>query len=163
MKNLKPLLILLAIVIFNGCSSSDDEKPITEKNVTILVTLDGDYSDYLVNFSVHSMLSGKSDFIAPVLVEPSTEWTQIISQGNAYNLTLTPIAPQIEAKSSSKIHSLGFVFNAVHGGSSPSDNFTPLTATIQVLADGIEIKSYSYTAMPAGQTSVPLAENISVN
>ena len=70
MRNLN-YLFLIALVIFSfSCSSEDEEPKLVGKNVTIEVEMEGNYTDYLVTFSVHSMLSGTSTFVAPVLDQP---------------------------------------------------------------------------------------------
>lgn len=137
MKKLNHLLLLLFATFSLACSSEDEDPKLVEKSVIIEVEMDGNYADYLVTFSVHSMLSGTSTFIAPQLVEPSSlERTQIIEQGNTYTLTYEPSIRTTEVKSSSNIHSMGFVFNAVPLDREPDESFELLTATIRVLADG---------------------------
>lgn len=157
-------LLLLAVAIFSfSCTSEDEEPKLVEKSVTIEVELDGNYSDYLVTFSVHSMLSGTSTFVTPQLVEPSSlEWTQVIEQGNTYSLTYEPSMSTIEVQSSSDIQSLGFVFNAVPLDREPDESFELLTATIRVLADGEVYKEYDYEALPSDQTSIPISDSITV-
>lgn len=110
------------------------------------------------------MLSGTSTFVAPQLVQPSTlEWNQIIEQGNTYTLSLEPEVSLVEVQSSSKIHSLGFVFNAVPLDREPDESLQLLTATIRVLADGDVYKEYDYEALPSDQTSVPISESITLD
>ena len=66
----------MAFFAFACSSTQDDEPKLIEKAVTIEVEMEGDYSDYLVSFSVHSMLSGISTFVAPELGELSNlDWT----------------------------------------------------------------------------------------
>lgn len=161
MRNLNYLLVLAMVVFFFSCSSEDEEPKLVEKNVTIEVEMDGNYADYLVTFSVHSMLSGTSTFVAPVLDQPSElNWTQVIEQGNTYMLSFEPEVPTISATSAAPIHSLGFVFNAVHLGGGTDDSFQPLSATVNVLADGEVYRQFEYEALPPGKTSIPLTEEI---
>jgi len=109
------------------------------------------------------MLSGTSTFVTPQLVEPaSLEWTQVVEQGNTYSLTYDPIISTIEVQSSSSIHSLGFVFNAVPLDREPDETFEVLIATIRVLADGEVLKEYDYEALPSDLTSIPISDNITV-
>lgn len=163
MKKLNYLLLFVFASLFIACSSEDEEPKLVEKDVTIEIEMGGDYSDYLVTFTVHSMLSGKSTFVTPQLVEPSTlEWTQVVEQGNTYSLTFEPTISTIEVQSSSNIHSLGFVFNAVPLDRGPDESFELLTATIQVLADGEVYKEYDYEALGSGETSVPISESITI-
>jgi hypothetical protein len=107
------------------------------------------------------MLAGSSTFVTPVLVDPNVlDWTQVVEQGNTYTLTMEPEVSSIMAKSSAPIHSLGFVFNAIHLGGETDESFELLTATIRVLADGEVYKEYEYIALPSNQTSVPISEII---
>jgi hypothetical protein len=161
MRNLKYLLVLALAVFSFSCSSEDETPKLVEKSVTIEVEMDGNYSDYLVTFSVHSMLSGTSTFVSPVLDQPTElNWTQVIEQGNTYTLSFEPEVPTILATSSDPVHSLGLVFNAVHLGGETDDSFQPLSATVNVLADGEVYRQFEYEAMAPGATSVPLAEEI---
>lgn len=163
MKKLNYLLLFVFAGLTFACSSEDEDPKLVEKNVTIEVELGGDYSDYLVTFTVHSMLSGTSTFVAPVLGVPSgLDWTQVVEQGNTYTLTFEPESSSVSANSSAPIHSLGFVFNAVHLGGETDDSFEPLSADVRVLANGSVFKEYNFEAMTPGETSVPLAEEISI-
>ncbi|MBS4070495.1 MULTISPECIES: hypothetical protein [Algoriphagus] len=161
MRNLNYLLVLAVAVFSFSCSSEDETPKLVEKSVTIEVEMDGNYDDYLVTFSVHSMLSGTSTFVAPVLDQPTElNWTQVIEQGNTYTLSFEPEVPIISAISSAPIHSLGLVFNAVHLGGETTDSFQPISATVNVLADGEVYRQFEYEALPPGEVSVPLAEEI---
>ncbi|MHA7129795.1 hypothetical protein [Algoriphagus namhaensis] len=164
MRNLN-YLFLIAITIFSFSCSSENETPkLVEKSVTIEVEMDGSYTDYLVTFSVHSMLSGSSTFVTPVLDQPTElNWTQVIEHGNTYTVSFEPEVPTITATSSAPIHSLGFVFNAVHLGGETDHSFQPLSATVNVLADGVVYRQFEFEAMPPGEVSVPLAEEITLN
>lgn len=161
MKKLNHLLLPFLSSFFFACSSEDEEPKLVEKNVTIEVEMDGNYTDYLVTFSVHSMLSGTSTFVAPVLDQPTElTWTQVIEQGNTYTLSFEPEVPTISATSSAPINSLGLVFNAVHLGGETDDSFQPISATVNVLADGEVYQQFEYEALSPGEVSVPLAEEI---
>ncbi|WP_026966558.1 hypothetical protein [Algoriphagus terrigena] len=163
MKKLNYLLLLFLVSLSLACSSEDENPKLVEKDVIIEIAMDGSYDDYLVTFSVHSMLSGTSTFVAPVLDQPTElDWTQVIEQGNTYTLSFEPEISTIAATSSAPIHSLGLVFNAVHLGTDTNDSFQPLSATVSVLADGEVYLQYDYEALPPGETSVPLAEEITI-
>lgn len=163
MKKLNYLLMLILMSLVLACSSEDEEPKLVEKDVTIEIEMSGDYSDYLVTFTVHSMLSGTSKFVTPKLEEPNElDWTQVVEQGNTYTLTLEPESSSILVKSSAPIHSLGFVFNAVHLGGETDDSFQPLSAEVKVYANGSVFKEFSYEALAPGETSVPLSEEISI-
>ncbi|WP_026956659.1 hypothetical protein [Algoriphagus vanfongensis] len=161
MKKLNNLLLFVFAGLAFACSSEDEDPKLVEKNVTIEVEMGGDYSDYLVTFSVHSMLAGTSTFVAPVLGEPSDlDWTQVVEQGNTYTLTLEPESSSLSARSSVPIHSLGFVFNAIHLGGETDDSFQALSASVNILTDGVVYRQFKYEALPPGEVSVPLAEEI---
>lgn len=131
-----------------------------EKNVTIEVEMDGNYSDYLVTFTVHSMLAGTSTFVTPELEKPSSmNWTQVVELGNSYTLTLNPNTSIILVTSSAPIHSLGFVFNGSYQKSEPDESFS-LPFTIRVLADGELYKEYEIKSSSDKQLSVTFAEEI---
>ena len=161
MKKLNYLLLFVFVGLAFACSSEDEDPKLVEKNVTIEVEMGGDYSEYLVTFSVHSMLAGTSTFVAPVLGEPSNlDWNQVVEQGNSYTLTFEPESSSLSANSSAPIHSLGFVFNAVHLGGEIDDSFQPLSAEVRVLANGSVVKEFTYEGLAPGETSVPLSEEI---
>ncbi len=163
MKKLNYLLLIFLAIFSFSCSPEDEDLKLVEKSVTIEVEMGGSYTDYLVTFSVHSMLSGTSTFVAPVLDQPSQlNWTQVVEQGNTYTLSFEPETPTISASSSAPIHSLGLVFNAVHLGGDTDNSFAPLSATVRVLADGEVYREYDYEASASGGTSVPLAEEITI-
>lgn len=163
MKKLNYLFLFVFASLFVACSSEDEEPKLVEKDVTIEIEMEGDYSEYLVTFTLHSMLAGNSTFVTPVLEEPNEQdWTQVVEQGNTYTLTLEPEVSTIIAKSSTPIHSLGFVFTAVHLGGETDDSFEQLSAEVRVLANGSIFKEYSYEALAPGEASVPLAEEISI-
>ena len=163
MKKLNYLVLFVFASLFVACSSEDEEPKMVEKDVTIEVEMAGNYSDYLVTFSVHSMLSGTSTFVAPILNEPSSlDWTQIVEEGNSYTVTYEPSYGSIEVQSTSNIHSLGFLFNAVPLHRESDENFEPLTATIRVLADGKVYKEYDYEALSSDQTSIPISDSVTI-
>ena len=89
-------------------------------------------------------------------------WIQLVDQGNTYTLSFEPESSLILVNSSSPIHRLGIVFNAVHLGGETDDYFQPLSAEVRVLANGSVFKEFSYEALAPGETSVPLAEEISI-
>lgn len=161
MRNLNYLFLIAITIFFVSCSSENEEPKLVEKNVTIEVEMEGNYTDYLVTFSVHSMLSGTSTFVAPVLDQPiELNWTQVIEQGNTYTLSFEPEVPTISATSSAPIHSIGLVFNSVHLGGETDDSFRPLSATVNVLADGEVYRQFEYEALAPGEVTLPLAEEI---
>ena len=164
MRNLNYLFLIVLVIFSFSCSSENKEPKLVEKSVTIEVEMEGNYTDYLVTFSVHSMLSGSSSFVAPVLDQPTElNWTQVIEQGNTYTLSFEPEVPTISATSSAPIHSLGLVFNAVHLGGETDDSFQPLSATVNVLADGEVYRQFEFEGLPPGEVSVALTEEITLN
>lgn len=160
MRNLNYLLAL-AVAVFSFSCTSEDEKPkLAEKNITIEIEMEGNYTDYLVTFTVHSMLAGTSTFVTPVLEEPSNmNWTQVMQQANSYTLTLNPTSSTILVTSSAPIHSLGFVFKGSYLKSEPDESFS-LPFTIRVLADGELYKEYKYKSSSDKLLSVTFVEEI---
>ena len=67
MKKLNFVLVFALAIFSFSCSSEDETPKLVEKSVTFEIDMDGNYADYLVTFSVHSMLRGTSTFVAPVL------------------------------------------------------------------------------------------------
>lgn len=160
MRNLNYLLVLAMVVFFFSCSSEDEEPKLVEKNVTIEVEMEGNYTDYLVTFTVHSMLSGTSTFVTPVLEKPiSMNWTQVVEQGNSYALTLNPNSPSIVVSSSAPIHSFGFVFKGSYSESGTNESFN-MPFTVRVLADGVLYKEYEIRNSSEKQLSVTLIDEI---
>jgi hypothetical protein len=86
----------------------------------------------------------------------------VVAHGNTYTLSIEPDSPSLSAMSSAPIHSLGFVFNAAHLGGETGDSVQPFSVEVRVLANGSVFKEYSYEPLPPGDTSVPLAEEISI-
>ena len=163
MRKLNYLLLFVLAALSAACSTEEEEPKLIEKNVTIEIELGGDYSDYLVTFTVHSMLSGTSTFVAPVLKEPSSlDWTQVVEQGNTYTLTFKPAGSLILVNSSSPIHSLGFLFNVDPLDREPEESVELLTATIRVLADGKVYREHDFEALPSDKTSVPISESVTI-
>lgn len=160
MRKLNYLVFILLATFSFSCSSEDEEPKLAEKNVTIEVEMEGDYSDYLVTFTVHSMLAGTSNFVTPVLEEPSSlNWTQVVELGNSYTLILNPNSSRILVTSSAPIHSFGFVFKGSYSESGINESFT-LPFTIRVLTDGELYKEYEIKSSSEKQLSVTLAEEI---
>ncbi|MEB2786526.1 hypothetical protein [Algoriphagus persicinus] len=163
MKILNCILLLFLVSLSFACSNEDENPKLVEKEVTIEIEMEGGYSGYLVTLSVHSLLSGNSTFVTPVLDQPNDlDWTQVVEQGNTYTLTFEPESPSIVTTASAPIHSLGFVFNAVPLDRESDETFELLTANIRVLADGEVYKEYDYEALPSDQVSVPISESITL-
>ena len=84
----------------------------------------------------------------------------MVEQGNTYNLSAPLTFQNLIVESEEPVHKLGFIFNAIHTGSIPDEDFNDLKATIKVLGDGEEVKSYEYTDRPVGEVSMPLSETL---
>lgn len=161
MNALKFSLIISFIFLLISCSEEPDEQPLVEKSLRIEVEMEGSVDQYLVQFGINSLYKGQSGFVRPVIVQPNDlEWTQNIEQANTFNLSTTGTFAQLIVESEEPVHTVNFVFNVVHAGDIPDDNFEDLTATITVYGDNAEVHTYQYTARPVGKVSIPLSETI---
>ncbi|MEX0882322.1 MAG: hypothetical protein WDZ72_02500 [Cyclobacteriaceae bacterium] len=95
----------------------------------------------------------------PVIVQPDElEWTQVIEQANTFNLSTYGSFSQLIVESEEPVHTVGFIFNVVHSGDLPDEDFEDLSATIRLYGDNAEVQTYQYTARPVGEVSVPMSE-----
>lgn len=161
MKNLKYFFFLALSVAILSCSEDADEQPLNEKRARIEVEFEGSLDQYMINFGIHSLNKGLNGFVTPIIQQPTdVEWTQVVEQANTYNLSMPLIFPKLIVGSKEPVHTIGFIFNAIHTGGIPDENFQELKATIKVFGDDEEVKSYEYTARPVGEVSMPLSETI---
>lgn len=123
--------------------------------------MEGSVDQYLVQFGINTLYKGQSGFVRPIIVQPGElEWTQIIEQANTYNVSTTGALSQLVVESEEPVHTFNFVFNVVHAGDIPDENFEDLTATITVYGNNAEVHTYQYAARPVGEVSIPLSETI---
>lgn len=161
MKNLKCFFFLAFLILCISCSEETDEQPLIEKKARIEVEFEGSLDQYMINFGIHSLYKGTNGLVKPLIKYPThTEWTHIVEQGNTYNLSTPLTFQKLVIESAEPVHTLGFIFNAIHTGDNPDENFRELNVTIRVKGDNEEIKSYQYTARPVGKVSMPLSETL---
>lgn len=161
MKNLKYFFFLALSVAILSCSEDADEQPLNEKRARIEVEFEGSLDQYMINFGIHSLNKGLNGFVTPIIQQPAdVEWTQIVEQANTYNLSTPLIFPKLIVGSEEPVHTIGFIFNAIHTRGIPDENFQELKATIRVFGDNTEIQTYQYSARPVGEVSEPLSETV---
>ncbi len=153
-----PLVLILGILIFS-CSDDPEEQPRVEKSVRVEIDFEGSLDQYLINFGVHSLYKGESGFVSATIVQPGDmEWTQVITQANTFNLSTPLDFSKLIVDSEEPVHTFGFIFNAVHTGEIPDEDFVDLSATIRVLGDNAEVQTYQYIARPVGEAPEALSE-----
>lgn len=161
MKNLQCFFILAFLVISASCSEDADEQPLVEKKARIEVDFEGSLDQYMINFGIHSLYKGESGLVKPIIQQPTqTQWTQVVEQGNTYNLSTPLTFQKLIVESEEPVHTLGFIFNTINTGGIPDDNFQDLRVTIKVFGDNTEVQTYQYTDRPAGEVSEPLSETV---
>lgn len=161
MKNLR-LFFFLAFIAFSfSCSEDAEEQPLIEKKARIEVDFEGSLDQYMINFGIHSLYKGENGLVKPIIQHPAeAEWTQVVEQGNTYNLSTPLTFQKLIVESEEPVHTVGFIFNAIHTGGIPDDNFEDLRATIRVFGNNTEVQTYQYTARPVGEVSDPLSETV---
>lgn len=161
MKKLQSLLYFICVFLAFSCSNDPDDEPLVEKTARIEIEMEGSLDQYLVNFGIHSLYKGQSGFVRPVIVQPGElEWTQIIEQANTFNVSTPLTFSELIVESEEPVHTFGFIFNVVHSGDIPDEDFEDLSATIRVLGNNAEVQTYQYVARPVGEVSVPLSETV---
>ena len=161
MKNLKYFFVLALFAAIISCSEDADEQPLNEKRARIEVEFGGNLDQYMINFGIHSLYKGENGFVTPIIQQPAdVEWTQVVEQGNTYNLSTPLTFQKLIVESEEPVHTVGFIFNAIHTGGIPDENFQELKATIKVFGDGEEVETYQYSARPVGEVSEALSETV---
>jgi hypothetical protein len=136
------------------CSNDPDEEPLVEKTARIEIEFEGSLDQYLVNFGIHSLYKGQSGFVSATIIQPSElEWTQIIEQANTFNVSTPLTFSELIIESEEPVHTFGFIFNVVHTGDIPDEDFEDLSATIRVFGNNTEVQTYQYAARPVGEVS----------
>ncbi|WP_291373176.1 hypothetical protein [Cyclobacterium sp.] len=161
MKRFKILLCYAGIFLAFSCSNAPDEEPLIEKTARIEIEFEGSLDQYLVNFGVHSLYTGQSGFVSATIVQPGElEWTQVIEQANTFNISTPLTFSELIVKSAAPVHTFSFIFNVVHNGDIPDEDFEDLSATIRVFGNNAEVQTYQYKARPVGEVSEPLSETV---
>lgn len=159
MRRLKTLFFYASIFLASSCNNDPDEAPLVEKTARIEIAFEGSVEQYLVNFGVHSLYQGQSSFVGATIIQPSDlEWTQVIDEANTFNLSTTANFSELIVESEEPVHTFGFIFNVVHTGDIPDEDFEELSATIKIFGDNVEVQAFQYTARPVGEVSEALSE-----
>ncbi len=161
MKKLKFLLYFVGLFLAFSCSNDPDDEPLVEKTARIEIDMEGSLDQYLVNFGIHSLYKGQSGFVSATITQPGDlKWTQIIEQANTFNVSTPLTFSELIVESEEPVHTFSFIFNVVHTGDIPDEDFEDLSATIRVFGDNVEVQTFQYTARPVGEVSVPLSEMV---
>ncbi|WP_339714619.1 hypothetical protein [Cyclobacterium amurskyense] len=156
---IKSLLVNIFIFLTIACNNDTEEAPIIEKTARIEIAFEGSVEQYLINFGVHSLYQGQSDFVSASILQPNDlEWTQVIDEANTFNLSTTSNFSELVVESEEPVHTFGFNFNVVHIRDIPDEDFEDLSATIRVFGDNTEVQAFQYTAKPVGEVSETLSE-----
>lgn len=158
-KILSTLLLSFFIVLFS--CSEDEPAPTVQKIAKIEVELAGSFENYLTSFSMLNLIRGLNEQIGASIISPDIEWTQVITQANTYSITVEPTFDLLVAQSDLEVKTVTFLFQATHNGSTPSDDFEPLRATIKVYGDNSLVETFTYTAAGPGGVSQSLTETVS--
>lgn len=111
----KLLSLCLLALMFVSCSKDNDTDVQTksEKKVRIEVEFSGSYQNYQLLFTVNSLTKGEGKFVEPLITTPTnTQWTQVISQGNAYNYIADLTSNKLVVESKEAVNRLGFLLSA---------------------------------------------------
>lgn len=88
------------------------------------------------------------------------KWTQVIDPAYTFNLSSSATFSELIVESEEPVHTLGFIFNVVHTGDIPDEDFENLGANITVYGNNAEVQTFQYTARPVGEVSEPLSETV---
>tara|TARA_R110002111_G_scaffold11734_1_gene35863 strand:- start:81 stop:572 length:492 start_codon:yes stop_codon:yes gene_type:complete len=161
MRRLKTLFFYAFIFLAISCNNDPDEAPLVEKTARIEISFEGSVEQYLVNFGVHSLYQGQSGFVSATIIQPNDlEWTKVIDEANTFNLSTSATFSELVVESEEPVHTFGFIFNVVHTGDIPDEDFEDLSATIRVFGDNAEVQTFQYTARPVGEVSEALSETV---
>ena len=156
---IKSLLVNIFIFLTIACNTDTEEAPIIEKTARIEIAFEGSVEQYLINFGVHSLYQGQSDFVSASILQPNDlEWTQVIDEANTFNLSTSTTLTELVIESEEPVHTFGFNFNVIHSGELPDEDFEELSATIRIFGDNAEVQTFQYTARPVGEVSEVLSE-----
>lgn len=167
---MKKLLILcFATIALVSCKKKDDITPDlasvanTDKKVKIKVNFTGDYRNYQLLFGVTSLYKGKNVFSQPIISAPqNAQWTQIITQGNAYNYIADLTVNEFVIESKEPVNSISFLLSPTQVRNTDDQNAKPIVAVVKVYADEKVIETYTYTARPVGEVTEPLSKSLNI-
>lgn len=162
----KLLSLCLLAVMFVSCSEDNDTDMQTksEKKVRIEVEFSGSYQNYQLLFTVNSLTKGEGKFVEPLITTPTnTQWTQVISQGNAYNYIADLTSNKLVVESKEAVNRLGFLLSATQTKNTDDATQAPISALINVYADNKLIETYNYKALPVGQVTQPVSQDLDIS
>jgi len=164
---MKKLLSLCVLALMFVSCSKDNEPEVqtkSEKKVKVEVEFSGNYQNYQLLFTVNSLTKGEGAFVEPLITTPAnTQWTQVIAQGNAYNYIADLTSNKLIVESKEAVNRLGFLLSATQTKNTDDAAQTPITALIKVYADNKLIETYAYKALPVGQVTEPVSQNLDIS
>jgi hypothetical protein len=164
---MKKLLSLCVLALMFVSCSKDNEPEVqtkSEKKVKVEVEFSGNYQNYQLLFTVNSLTKGEGAFVEPLITTPAnTQWTQVIAQGNAYNYIADLTSNKLIVESKEAVNRLGFLLSATQTKNTDDAAQTPITALIKVYADNKLIETYTYKALPVGQVTEPVSQNLDIS
>ncbi len=166
----KLLMLCIAAVTLVSCKKDDNAIPDavptainTDKKVKMEVSFTGDYHNYQLLFSITSIYKGKNIFAQPIISTPqNAQWSQVITQGNAYNYAADLTSNKLVVESKEAISSIGFLLSPTQVRNTDDITAKPIVAVVKVYANDKEIETYTYVGKPAGEVTEPLAKSLSI-
>lgn len=163
-------MLCIAATVSVSCKKTDNATPDatsvvtnTDKKVKIEVGFTGDYKNYQLLFGVTSLYKGKNVFAQPTISMPqNAQWTQIITQGNAYNYIADLTLDQFVIESTEPVNSISFLFSPTQVRNTDDVNAKPIVATVKVYANEKVIETYTYKARPVGEVTEPLSRSLNI-
>ncbi|MBB6131514.1 hypothetical protein [Mucilaginibacter lappiensis] len=164
MKKFAYLSFIAMLSLSCGEKSDDQINPVSDKIVRIEIGLTGDYSNYMLAFSISSLFTSSDAFVAPVITCPAgTNWTQAITAANTFNYIEEPVAAKLVIKTKDPVRTVSFLLSATQTENMDDKAQVPLSATIQVYANDKLIETDNYTAKPGGEYVERLTRTIKIN
>lgn len=162
----KLLSLCLLALMFVSCSKDNDPDVQTklEKKVRVDVEFSGSYQNYQLLFTVNSLTKGEGTFVEPLITTPAnTQWTQVISEGNAYNYISDLTSNKLVVESKEAVNRSSFLLSATQTKNTDDATQTPISALIKVYADDKLIETYTYKALPVGQVTEPVSKTLDIS
>lgn len=166
----KLLMLCIATTVSVSCKKTDnaipDATPVvtnTDKKVKIEVGFTGDYQNYQLLFGVTSLYKEKNVFAQPTISIPqNAQWTQIITQGNAYNYISNLTSNQFVIESKEPVNSISFLLSATQARNTDDVNAKPIVAIVKVYANEKVVETYTYKAGPVSEVTEPLSRSLNI-
>jgi len=162
-------MLCIAATVSVSCKKTDnaipDATPVvtnTDKKVKIEVGFTGDYQNYKLVFST-SLSKVKGDFVQPQISTPqNAQWTQIITQGNAYNYISDLTSNQFVIESKEAVGSIDFLLSPSQARNTDDVNAKPIVAIVKVYANEKLVETYTYKAGPVSEVTEPLSRSLNI-